>query len=524
MNDLRLAGGLVVDGSGSAAKRADVAVRDGWIVAVGGDAAAPARRTVDLSGLVLAPGFIDLHTHVDFTLPRYPRASAMVRQGVTTLVGGNCGFSPFPIDPAHGDDLRESAAFIDAGLTWDWDDAAGYLRMLDGLPLACNFAALVGHGAVRIAVSGFEPRAPAADELARMRRLTGDALDAGAFGLSTGLVYPPGYEADTAEIVELARVASARGAFYASHIRGEGDRVEDAVAEAIEIGRRGDVAVQLSHHKAMGRDNWGKVDRTLAMIDRARRDGLDVTADVYPYTAASTTLSNLLPRHARQQGLDGLLALIDDPAQRASLVDEMLAGSSDHDIGDVMVSAVPPGPNTPAVGRMLTDVARGCGERPVDAVFRLIAEERDRVQMVVFGMSEDDVRTVLGHPQVAVASDGWTLEPDAGGRPHPRSYGTYARVLGRYVREHRVLSLEDAVRKMTVLPARRLGLSDRGLVRTGACADLVAFDPERVTDVATFDDPHRFCDGVRLVVVNGRVVIDGDDDTGAAAGVVLRAR
>jgi N-acyl-D-amino-acid deacylase len=524
VNHLRLAGAMLVDGTGSATSRADVAMRDGHVVAVGHDADAPARRTIDLDGLVLAPGFIDLHTHVDYTLPRFPRASAMVRQGVTTLVGGNCGFSPFPIAAAHLDDLRESAAFIDAGLTWDWNDAAGYLKMLDSLPLACNYAALVGHGSVRIAVMGFEPRPPAPDELERMRRLTGAALDAGAFGLSTGLVYPPGHDAHTDEIVALAGVAAVRGAFYASHIRGEGERVEDAVAEAIEIGRRGNVAVQLSHHKAMGRDNWGRVARTLQMIDQARRDGLDVTADQYPYTAASTTLSNLLPRRARQQGLEGMLALVDDPVQRRSLADEVVAGASDHHIDDVMISAVPPGPNTSAVGRMLTDVARDAGEHPVDTVFRLIRDERDRVQMVVFGMSEDDVRTVLRHPQVAVASDGWTLEPDAGGRPHPRSYGTYARVLGRYVREQPVLSLEDAVRKMTSLPARRLGLSDRGVVRAGARADLVAFDPDRIADVATFDDPHRICDGVRLVVVNGRVVIDDGDDTGADAGVVLRAR
>jgi N-acyl-D-amino-acid deacylase len=523
MNDLRLRGATVVDGTGAAGVRAHVAVADGRIVAVGDDADGPAARTVDLDGLVLAPGFIDLHTHVDFTLPHYPRAGAMVRQGVTTLVGGNCGFAPFPVVAGRADDLRELTAFIDAGLSWEWSDADGYLAHVATLPLACNLAQLVGHGAVRIAVLGFDARTPRPDELDRMKALVAGALRSGAFGLSTGLVYAPGSHADTEELVGLAKVAAAHGRLYVSHIRSEGDGSIDAVAEALEIGRRAGTGVQLSHHKAMGRGNWGKVERTLAMVDEARAAGLDVTADQYPYVAASTTLSNLLPAWAREDGLDGMLAIFDDAVRLERLAEEVRAGASDYDLDQVMISAVPAGANADAAGRMLVDVARQAGERPTDTVFRLLADERDRVQMVIFGMDEDDVRTVMAHPQVAVASDGWTLDPDAGGTPHPRSYGTYARVLGEYVREQGVLPLEEAVRKMTSLPASRLGRDDLGVIRTGARADLVIFDPERIADRATFRAPHRFAVGVELVVVNGQVVIDGGTDTGATAGTVLRA-
>jgi len=523
MNDVRLTGAKVIDGTGAPGRRADVAVADGRVVAVAEAAAAPAARTVDLDGLVLAPGFIDLHTHVDFTLPCYPRAAAMVRQGVTTLVGGNCGFSPFPVVADRADDLRDLAAFIDAGLSWDWSDADGYLTHVASRPLACNLAQLVGHGAVRIAVLGFEARAPRPDELDRMRALVDDALRAGAFGLSTGLVYAPGSHAGTDELVALADVAAAHGRFYVSHIRSEGDGSVDAVAEALEIGRRTGAAVQLSHHKAMGRANWGKVGRTLAMVDDARADGLDVTADQYPYVAASTTLSNLLPAWAREDGLDGMLAILGDPERRERLATEVRAGASDYDLDEVMVSAVPDGANADAAGRMLVDLARDAGEQPTETVFRLLADERDRVQMVIFGMDEDDVRTVMAHPQVAVASDGWTLDPGAAGTPHPRSYGTFVRVLGEYVREQGVLPLEEAVRKMTSLPAARLGRDDLGVIRAGARADLVAFDPARIADTATFEAPHQFAVGVEQVIVNGQVVVDGGDDTGVEAGSVLRA-
>lgn len=529
MLDLMIQNARIVDGTGNPWFVGDIGVEGDRIARLGDLAGAQARRAIDATGLVAAPGFIDLHTHADFTLPVYPRADAMVRQGVTTQLVGNCGFSPFPVAPDRLDLLRAYAAFVDGGLTWDWRDAAGYAAHLEGLPLACNVALQVGHGAVRVAVLGFEDRSPTEAEMASMQRLVAEALEQGAFALSSGLIYVPGCYATTEELVALAGVARRYGAFYSSHIRGEGDALCEAVDEALTVGRRAGVPVQLSHHKAMGRRNWGLVETTLATIDRARADGLDVLADQYPYTAGSTTLAAIMPQWAMEGGVEGMLRRLADPRARAQIRAE-IAGTApaarslnrEFDPAGIMISAVPDGSHKPFEGMMLADIAAARGEDPIDTALHLLERERARVQMVVFAMAEDDVRRVMRHPAVAIASDGWTLSPHAGGKPHPRSYGTYARVLGRYVREHGVLSMEEAIRKMTSLPAQRLGRYDLGLIRPGCAADLVVFDPARVVDRATFEDPHRFCEGVLHVTVNGRIVIDDGRDTGAAAGRVLR--
>ncbi|MDR7495679.1 MAG: D-aminoacylase [Armatimonadota bacterium] len=526
MLDLLIRGARIVDGTGNPWWPGDVGVRGDRIVEVGDLRAAAARRVLDAAGAVVAPGFIDLHTHADFTLPCYPRAAAMVRQGVTTQLVGNCGFSPFPVVPQRLDLLRAYAAFVDAGLSWDWRDAAGYAAALERLPLACNVALQVGHGAVRIAVMGFDDRPPSAAELDAMRRLVAGAFEEGVFALSTGLIYVPGSYARTDELVALAEVAARYGGFYSSHVRGEGDTLVGAIEEALEVGRRAGVPVQLSHHKASGRRNWGRVAQTLAMVDRARAAGQDVLADQYPYTAGSTTLAATVPAWAMQGGLDALLARLADPPTRERIRTEMAGGGApgerEFEPEAIMISALPPGPDSACEGMMLTEIAAARGEEPVDAALGLLERHRGAVQMVVFSMSEDDVRCVMRHPAVAIASDGWTLAPEAGGRPHPRSYGTYARVLGRYVREEGVLRLEEAVRKMTSLPARRLGRRDLGLIRPGCAADLVVFDPDRVADLATFQEPHRFCAGVSHVVVGGQLVIEDGRDTGARAGRVLR--
>ncbi|MDR7484849.1 MAG: D-aminoacylase [Armatimonadota bacterium] len=519
-----------MDGTGNPWFRADVGVAGERIADLGDLGGASARQVIDADGAAVAPGFIDLHTHADFTLPRFPRADAMVRQGVTTQLVGNCGFSPFPVEPRRADLLRTYAAFVDAGLAWTWTDAAGYASHLETLPLGCNVALQVGHGAVRIAAMGFDARDPTAQELATMQRLVANAMEQGAFALSSGLIYVPGVYAGTDELVALAEVVARYGGFYSSHIRGEGDTLVSAVAEALAVGRRAGVPVQLSHHKAAGRRNWGRVEATLTMIDAARAEGMDVLADQYPYTAGSTTLAALVPAWALEGGVDALQRRLADPQVRARIRTEILGSSSDDarapsrefDPASIMISQIPDGPHKQFEGRWLAEIAAAWNVEPVEAALRLLEAERGGIQMIVFSMSEDDVRRVMRHPAVAIASDGWTLHPSAGGRPHPRSYGTYARVLGKYVRDDGVLRLEDAVRKMTSLPAQRLGCLDRGLIRPGCTADLVIFDPAQVIDRATFEDPHQFCAGVSHVIVNGRVVIDEGADTGAAAGRVLR--
>lgn len=530
MYDLLFRNARIVDGTGNPWFSGDVVTEGDRIAAVGDLGRAAARRTIDLRGAVLSPGFIDLHTHSDFTIPLFPRADAMVRQGVTTQLVGNCGFSPFPVEPARLDLLRKYSAFIDAGLSWEWKDGRGYAAFLESLPLSSNIALQVGHGTVRIAAMGFDNREPTASELGVMEKLVAQAFEDGAYALSSGLIYVPGSYCKTDELVALAGVARRYGAFYSSHIRGEGDTLVEAIDEAIRIGRAAGVPVQLSHHKAMGKRNWGKVETTLGMIDAARAGGHDVTSDQYPYTAGSTTLAAIMPRWAMEGGVEGMLARLGDPAQRAKIraeiadqsPDALRAGAREFDPETIMISYVPEGPNKPYEGRMLTEIARMRGEDPVDAALHLLRAERGGVQMIIFGMAEDDVRRVMRHPAVAIASDGWTQHPSAGGKPHPRSYGTYARVLGKYVREERVLGLEEAVRKMTSLPAQRLGRFDLGLIRPGCVADLVSFDPERVGERATFQEPHQFCAGVTHVVVNGQVVIEDGQDTGAKAGRVLR--
>jgi N-acyl-D-amino-acid deacylase len=529
MFDLVIRNARIVDGTGNPWFRGDVGVEDDRIVRVGRLGGGAARRTVDAGDRVVAPGFIDLHTHSDFTLPIFPRADAMVRQGVTTQLVGNCGFSPFPVSASGAESLRAYVAAFDAGLPWAWEDAEGYAAHLEGLPLGCNVALQVGHGATRVAVMGFDDRPPSAAELDAMQRLVARAFEQGVFALSTGLIYAPGVYARTDELVAMAQVVKAYSGFYSSHVRGEGDTLVEAIDEAISVGRLAGVPVQLSHHKATGQRNWGRVATTLAMIDQARAAGQDVLADQYPYVAGSTTLAAIMPTWAMEGGIQGMVARLADSAARARIRAE-ISGSTPHgqaaardfDPAAIMISAVPDGQNKAYEGMMLTEIAAVRGEDAVDSALHLLETDRGGVQMIVFSMSEDDVRRVMRHPCVAVASDGWTLSPRAGGRPHPRSYGTYARVLGHYVRDERILGLEEAVRKMTSLPAQRLGQFDRGVIRPGCAADLVVFDPDRVADCATFQDPHQFCAGVSHVVVNGQVVIDDGRDTGVAAGRVLR--
>lgn len=531
IHDLLLRGATVVDGTGAPGFSADVAVADGLIVAVGDLGGTPARRVVDAEGLVLSPGFIDLHTHADFTLPSYPRALSMVSQGVTTQLTGNCGFSPFPVVPERMALLREYAGFLDAGLPWgSWHTAEEFFALLDELPLSGNVACQVGHGSVRMAAMGFDTSEPSPEQLAQMTEYVADAMAAGAFGISSGLTYAPASAATTDELVAVAEAAAQAGGFYSTHIRSEATTVEEAVTEALDVGRRAGLPVQLSHHKIMGQGNWPKVSRTLALVDAASAEGMDVLLDQYPYTAGSTGLAVVLPRWALVGGVAEMQARLADPDQRARIREQMAAqrpedlraGLRVFEPDTVVIAEVPEGPLTAYVGRTLTQVAQARGQDPVDAALDLLSEAGGGILTIVHGQSEDNLRRIMSHPLTAIASDGWTLSPEAGGRPHPRSYGTYARVLGRYVREDKVLGLEEAVRKMTSLPARRLGLTDRGVIKPGAAADLVLFDPGSVIDNATFDDPHRFCGGVRTVVVNGVVVVDDGHDTHAVAGRVLR--
>jgi N-acyl-D-amino-acid deacylase len=527
-HDILLRGGTLIDGTGAPGRTADVLVADGQIAAVSapgrGSLDVDAHEVAEIPGAVVCPGFIDLHSHADFTVFGAPEAVTQVTQGVTTLVTGNCGFSPFPVVPDHADELRAHGRFIDDGLTWEWSTAGEYAAAVGRLPLGVNLALQVGHGALRIAAMGGADRAPTPAELARMRALVAECADH-VVGFSTGLIYAPGAYADTDELVAIATQAAAEGLLYSTHMRDEGPGLLDAVGEALTISRRAGVRLEISHLKASGPDVWGTVADALEVIEAARAEGVDVGADQYPYTASSTTLTSWLPGWALDGGPAAMLDRLEDPDQA-----ERIAADLGGDVGRsfhpdrIVVADTPDGPHQRFVGWTVAAVAAELGLDVAHAALELLRGQRGLLGVVNHSMSEDDVRRVLRDPAVAVASDGHVLGCPGRGRPHPRGLGTFTRVLGRYVRDERVLDLPLAVRLMTELPASRLGWTDRGVVRPGAVADLAVFDPGTVTDRATFEDPWQLSTGVLHTLVGGTMVLRDGEPTGVPAGRVIHRR
>jgi N-acyl-D-aspartate/D-glutamate deacylase len=506
----------VVDGTGAPARRADVGVRGKEIAALGDLAGASAARRIDAAGCVVSPGFIDIHNHSDIELLADGRAESMIRQGVTTQVTGNCGLTPAPVHDAIRDDLRKTLIGPDYGPAWTWNTFGEFLSCLRAVPKATHVAALVGHGAIRAAAMGFVDRRPTSEELKAMRRLTTEAMEAGAFGMSTGLVYPPGLYSDTEELIELSRVVARHRGFYASHIRGEANPVVDSVKEALRIAREAEIPVQISHHKAAGRENWGKVRITYGLIEEASRTH-DVTFDIYPYTAGSANLSQLVPPWAHVGGPDAMLARLRDPKQRPKVVRDMEHGTPGWnnffrvDWQDIRLSYVDSARNQWMQGLSVQAAAERVGRDPIELAVDLIREDDNRTRMVNFVMAEADVDFLVPKRESMIGSDGRSYTPGGptgGGRPHPRSYGAFARVLSRYVREKHLLSLEEGVHKMTGKPARKLRLDRRGELKAGYFADLTVFDPTTIRDRATFEEPHQFAEGVHYVIVDGHVTIE----------------
>lgn len=453
----------------------------------------------------------------------------MVRQGVTTVLVGNCGFSAFPVgDGERGEMLREATSVFGRGLDWSWDDLDSFAARLTDLGTAVNVGTLVGHGSVRIAVMGYERRDATETEMRQMVRLVAEAVAGGAFGLSSGLIYPPGSYAPTEELVRLCTAVAEAGGFYATHMRNEGEHLLRSVEETIEVAERSGVGLQMSHHKVLGRRNWGLTAHSLSIVDDAIARGVDISLDQYPYPASSTTMVALVPAWAADGGTERMRARLADAAERSRIREEILNGPTDgrpkrdFEPDTVMISSVARASNRPLVGRRLDEIAAERGAEPVDVMLDTLMND-ESVEVVIFAIGEEDIARVMRHPRVAVASDGWTLHPDAGGSPHPRSYGTFARVLGDYVRDQGVLTLSEAVRRMTSLPADRMGLRDRGRIHAGARADLVVLDPERVREEATFLDPHQFAAGVDHVWVNGHQVMDNGEQTRSRPGEFLKS-
>jgi N-acyl-D-amino-acid deacylase len=524
--DIVIRGGSVLDGTSAPPFTADVGLVGDTIAALGEIGPGQGRRVIDASGLQIAPGFIDIHTHSDPDVLAYPSADSRVLQGVTTELAGNCGGSAAPLAGPGVAERREEMR--DDGIEADWTDVASYLSRVEGAGISVNHALLAGHGTLRSNAVGDVDRPLSADEMRGVGRALEAALDQGVFGLSTGLEYVPGRYAPPSEIAALARLVARRGGLYASHVRNEEARLLEAVAEAIDVGRSSGVRVEIAHLKAAGESNWPKQGAALDLVESARRDGIAVLADAYPYTAYSTGLTNLMEGWAREGGAAAIVGRLRDPETRTRIRREVEAQVRLEPGGweRVVVSRVRTERNREAaVGRSLVEVAGTWGLDPVDACLRLLEEEETAVSFVGHAMSPENVERVLRHPLVLIGSDGSSMAPvgkAAEARPHPRSYGTFPRVLGFYARERRIFDLPTAVSKMTSLPADQIGLKDRGRIARGKKADLVVFDAGKVRDIATFDDPHRFPEGIRHVLVNGVSVVERGRHTGARPGRVLR--
>jgi N-acyl-D-amino-acid deacylase len=519
--DLVLRRATVFDGTGAPGLEADVSVVGDRIQMVG---RVSERGTVeiDLAGQALAPGFIDIHTHADRPLLDVPEAGHRVLQGITLEVGGQCGGSPGPSseESARAAERRYRERY---GVEVDLRELGGFFRALEVIPPSVNAASMVGHGTIRGLVVGNENRPASEGELALMREMISRALAQGAVGFSTGLEYTPSGFASREELVELAKTLRGTGYPYASHMRNEDDGVLAAVEEALHIGKVAEVPVQISHLKAQGERNWWKAPVILDLLEEARAVGVDVHFDRYPYVAYSTGLSNLFPSSARAGGTQAFLARLRDPAQRPSL--EAYCRGKIAQLGSwnsVQITSTRTDGNEWIRGMRLGDAARDRGMEPFDLVLTLLFQESGSVGMIGFGMSEENTALMLAHPLGMICSDGSVYSPTSSGSPHPRSFGTFPRVLGHYVRDEGVMPLETAIHKMTGMPARKIQLQDRGVIRPGAFADLVAFDPAEVRDEATFTEPRRPPSGINLVVVNGVVTVREGRMTGERAGRPVR--
>jgi N-acyl-D-amino-acid deacylase len=496
--DLLIVGGSVIDGTGSPARRADVAVKDGRIAAIGALAGRSARETIDASGLIVAPGFIDVHTHADSIWER-PRAENFVRMGVTSIIAGNCGGSA--------------------------DDIGAALARATQTPASVNFATLVGHNTVRRAVMGTENRDPTIGELAKMKTLVWKGMADGAVGFSTGLQYVPGTYSKTPEIIELARVAGNASGVYASHMRNEGTTLEASIEEALRIGSASGARVQISHLKVDAPNRWGASEKALAMIDAARARGVEVQADQYAYTAASSNLGIRFPSWVLEGGQSKIDERLKDAATWAKIKTEMQGLLAERGIEDLSFARIASYRTDPSLnGLSIKEAAEKLkGSGSLDAQLETAREMlmAGGASMVYHFMSDRDVERIMRHPHVGFASDASVLVMGSG-VPHPRGYGNAVRVLGEYVRTRKVISVEEAVRKMTSLPAQHFRFADRGQIREGFAADLVVFDPKTVGDAATFEKPHAYATGVPHVLVNGVLVVKDGAHTGATPGAVLR--
>jgi N-acyl-D-amino-acid deacylase len=517
--DLVIRHARVLDGTGNPWFYTDVGVTGDRITHVG-TIPEKGKREIDAAGMYLTPGFIDMHSHSDYTLLVDGNAESKLRQGVTTEILGEAS-SAAPRCPAA--QPEDDAAAGPYNVTPDWQDFRGYLARLEKQGIALNVASYVGSGRIRLCGMGADDRPPSPEELDRMRKLVDDAMRQGAIGLASGLIYPPNSFAKTDELIELAKVAGQYNGIYTSHIRNEGAGVLRAVDEAIEIGEKAHLPVHVLHIKVSGQNNWGHMKELIDHIQAARDRGVEISADQYPYVASATGLSTRLPDWALDGGIPKLVERVKDPATRQRIIAEMQRSPYNWNLAVIAMVQRPE--NKQFEGKSIAQVAQARGKSPEETTLDLLAEENGTVRMIYFSMSEDDVRYAMRVPWISVGSDGTAFKPEGvlgQGKPHPRSYGTFSRILSKYVRDDKVISLEEAVRKMTSLAARQAHFADRGEIREAAFADLLVFDLNKIKDNSTFEDPHHLAEGMSYVIVNGKVVLENGRYTGVKPGKVIR--
>lgn len=517
--------GLIIDGTGKPGYTADIVIENDKIEAIGKVDSTNRDDIIDATGLVVAPGFVDIHSHSDYYLLIDPRAESKIMQGVTTEVGGNCGYSAAPIS---GEQLEERRnAYQDQfGIYLNWNSLDGYYEKLKVRGTAVNFAPLLGLNTIRASIMGHENRIPKPDEIKKMEQLVYEGFKQGAFGMSVGLIYPPSCYSETEELIRLFKIVKECDGLFTCHMRSEGEKLLEAIAETIQISRETGVRVQISHLKTSGKKNWDKIHEAFSLIESALENGIDLACDRYPYTASNTGLSALLPDWAFEGGIKKQIKRIKNRKTRELMKKEILKNHPEQEYWDtVLIAQVVTNKNKDLEGKKLSEGAVLRNKDIFDFIFDLLVEERSQIEAIYFCMSEDNFRQVIKKDYVMVGSDSGARGingPLGTGRPHPRGFGSYPRVLGKYVRDEKIFDLPEAIKKMTSDPCSRLKIKDRGIIKEGNYADLVLFDPEKIKDTATYENPKQYPIGIEYVFINGEMVVKNGTPTGILAGRGLR--
>lgn len=537
MFDIVIKGGKILDGSGGKAYRADIGIKDDMICEIDSEINSGSADIIHADGYTVCPGFIDIHSHSDFSLIHNPRAESKVMQGVTTEITGNCGFSPAPVNPSRFDELMQYlvntvAISEEEKEDWKYRSQAEFLCGLENRGIAVNIASLVGHGTIKVGAMGFKKGEPSRREHDRMAEMLAEELEQGVFGLSSGLQYEPGVFSSFDELEKLLTVLRRYDGIYATHLKSEGKYLLECLDEAVRLAASTGVSLEISHLKAEGRSNWSKIELALALLDDAYNSGVDVGFDLYPYTAFGSGLMDLLPPWTRELGSGRMVDIISDTVLKEKILRDMESGLPGWENpmegmswDRVRIASVAGDKNKEYEGLNLMQISEEMGCTAAEAVLRLVADERGAVKMVFFGMREEDIITIMKHPRTIFCTDGRAVAPygrTGKGKPHPRYYGTYPRILGHYVRDLRVIPIEEAVKKMTLLPAEKMKLKGRGQLKKGNFADIVVFDENTIIDRATFDEPHSFPQGIIHVLANGQSVVWEGQHTGRLPGKILK--